>query len=137
VGIDGARLVVGGRRHLDELGVEGLAIGGDISAVLDAIAAAEGDVCVLASGDPGFFGIVRPLAARFGADMLEVHPAPSSVSLAFARLGIPWDDAVFVSAHGRALDASRLGGRKIAVLTSLDNPPEMVGQLLDGDPRAV
>ena len=41
--------------------------------------------CVLASGDPGFFGIARPVAARFGRRSVRVHPAPSSVALAFAR----------------------------------------------------
>jgi precorrin-6B C5,15-methyltransferase / cobalt-precorrin-6B C5,C15-methyltransferase len=128
-----ADLIVGGQRHLDEFGLDGLAIGGDVGAVLDAIAAEPGKVCVLASGDPGFFGIVRPLAERFGTELLDVHPAPSSVSLAFARLGLPWDDAVVVSAHGRALDAARLHGPKVAVLTSPDNPPELVGKLLDGD----
>ena len=60
-------------------------------------------VCVLASGDPGFFGIVRVLAERFGSERLAVHPAPSSVALAFARAGTSWDDATVVSAHGRPL----------------------------------
>ena len=131
--IEDADLVVGGRRHLDAVGVEGVVIGGDIEAVLDAVATEPGIVCVLASGDPGFFGIVRPLAERFGA--LEVHPAPSSVSVAFARLGLPWDDAVVVSAHGRPITADRLGGRKVAVLTSPEIPPERVGQILGDDDR--
>ena len=135
--LDTANLIVGGQRHLDEFGLDGVAIGGDIGAVLDAIAAEPGKVCVLASGDPGFFGIVRPLAERFGPDLLEVHPSASSVSLAFARLGLPWDDTVVVSAHGRSLDATRLHGRKVAVLTSPDNPPELVGKVLDGDGRTV
>ena len=38
---------------------------------------------------------------RFGPEALEIHPAPSSVAVAFARAGIHWDDAVVVSAHGR------------------------------------
>jgi precorrin-6Y C5,15-methyltransferase (decarboxylating) len=90
-------------------------------------------VCVLASGDPGFFGIVRTLAERFGAERLEVRPAPSSVSLAFARIGLPWDDATVVSAHGRPLaDAARAAAAsaKAAVLVSPDNPPEALGKEL-------
>src|SRR4051794_18894546 len=133
--IDGAELIVGGQRHLDEFGLDGLAIGGDIGAVFDAIAAVEGNVCVLASGDPGFFGIVRPLAERFGADMLEVHPAPSSVALAFARLGIPWDDALVVSAHGRdpraAINAA-LRHPKVAILTEPRAPAESIVAALEG-----
>ncbi|HEX3621566.1 MAG TPA: precorrin-6y C5,15-methyltransferase (decarboxylating) subunit CbiE [Acidimicrobiales bacterium] len=128
-----ADLVVGGRRHLDGLAGRHVVIGGDLAPVLDAIAAEPGRVCVLASGDPGFFGIVRALAARFGPDALDVRPAASSVSLAFARLGLPWDDAVVVSAHGRPVaDAARraAGAAKAAVLTSPDTPPEALGKEL-------
>src|SRR5205085_3568608 len=87
----------------------------------------------LASGDPGFFGVVRLLAERFGPDALDVRPAPSSVSLAFARIGLPWDDAVVVSAHGRPLaDAARLAvhAPKAAVLVAPDAPPEALGKEL-------
>ena len=92
-------------------------------------------VCVLASGDPGFFGIVRVLAATVGSGRLRVHPAPSSVSLAFARLGLSWDAAVVVSVHGRRL-ADAVGAvrssahRPVAVLTSPDNPPQTVAAAL-------
>ena len=72
-------------RHLDE--------------ALDAIAAREGPTAVLASGDPGFFGIVRALRAR--GITPHVIPAVSSVADAFARIGLDWDDALVVSAHGR------------------------------------
>jgi len=129
-----ADLVVGGRRHLAGAGGgRHLVIDGDLGPVLDAIAAEPGRVCVLASGDPGFFGIVRALAERFGPDALDVRPAPSAVSLAFARLGLPWDDAIVVSAHGRPLDeAARraTAATKVAVLTSPESPPEALGKEL-------
>lgn len=130
--VESAALVVGGRRHLDALAPGGLVVGGDLRAVLDAIAAEPGVVCVLASGDPGFFGMVRPLAERFGPERLEVHPAPSSVASAFARLAVPWDDAIVVSAHGRPLaDAvAAAAGPKVAVLVSPENPPEALGRAL-------
>jgi len=130
-----ADLVVGGRRHLAGVGGRHMVIGADLAPVLDAIAAEPGRVCVLASGDPGFFGIVRALADRFGPHALDVTPAPSSVSLAFARLGLPWDDAVVVSAHGRPLaGAARQAAAapKAAVLTSPDSPPEALGKELVG-----
>lgn len=128
-----ADLVVGAPRHLAAHAPAGrpvLPLDGDIGAVLDEIATADGRVCVLASGDPGFFGIVRPLAERFGREALDVRPAPSSVSMAFARLGVPWDDAVVVSAHGRPVaEAARLAAAqpKAAVLVSPDSPPEALG----------
>src|SRR6266496_2845886 len=88
-------------------------------AVLDAIMSHRGPVAVLASGDPGFFGIVRAIAER-GASP-TVLPAPSSVAVAFARLGLPWDDALVLSAHGRnprPVLAAALGCAKAAILTA-------------------
>ncbi|HWW54475.1 MAG TPA: precorrin-6y C5,15-methyltransferase (decarboxylating) subunit CbiE, partial [Acidimicrobiales bacterium] len=104
-----------------------------LDSLFDVVASESGVVCVLASGDPGFFGVVRPLAERFGPAALRVHPAPSAVSLAFARLGWNWDDAAVVSAHGRPLaDAARLAARlpKVAVLVSAESPPEALGREL-------
>jgi len=90
-------------------------------------------VVVLASGDPGFFGVLRSLCEVIDREQLLVLPTTSSVSVAFARLGLPWDDAVVVSAHGRPLaDAAAVvrSARKAAVLTAPDQPPEAVGKAL-------
>jgi len=136
VAIEAAPLVVGAPRHLRTLtpiGARTLPIDGPLADVLDALERERGGVCVLASGDPGFFGIARVLAERFGPDRLDVHPAPSSVSLAFARLGLPWDDAAVISAHGRPLaEAARRAVRhaKAAVLVAPDAPPEALGREL-------
>ena len=117
-------------------GAERVAFEGDLEQALDQIAGARGRVCVLATGDPGFFGITRALARRFGPSLLDVHPAPSSVSLAFARLGLSWDDARVVSAHGRplpvALEEMR-GAEKVAVLCSPESPPEAIASALIAD----
>jgi precorrin-6Y C5,15-methyltransferase (decarboxylating) len=133
--IDAADLLLGSPRLLDAIPARArkVPIEGGLAPLLAAAAAEPGRVCVLASGDPGFFGIVRPLAERFGPQVLEVHPAPSSVSMAFARLGLPWDDALVVSAHGRPLDdaaAAALGAPKAAVLVSPESPPEALGSHL-------
>ena len=66
----------------------------------DALAAGRPAV-LLASGDPLWFGIGRVLLQHFAPDQLRFHPAPSSLQLAFARLGRPWQDASWVSLHGR------------------------------------
>jgi precorrin-6Y C5,15-methyltransferase (decarboxylating) len=92
-------------------------------------------VCIVVSGDPGFFGLARVAAARFG-EALRVYPAPSSVSLAFARAGTNWDDAVVVSAHGRdsagvdrAVQAV-VRHPKVAVMTAPADPPQRLGRAL-------
>ncbi len=133
--LENADLVIGGRRHLDFLRptCRSLAIKGDILEILDEIDSESGSVCVVSSGDPGFFGMVRSLAERFGPTRLDVYPAPSSVSLAFARLGLAWDDAIVVSAHGRSLDdavAILANVQKGAVLTSPTNTAQALGKAL-------
>ena len=82
---------------------------------------AEGPVVVLASGDPLWFGLGRILCDRIGAERLRFHPAPTSLQLAFARIGHPWQDTDWVSLHGRDPEilASTLQKRPaaLAVLT--------------------
>ena len=127
----GASVVAGARRQLASVSVPpaaGVIVIQHLDTALDAICAARGPAVVLASGDPGFFGIVRALRAR-GATPV-VLPAVSSVALAFARLGLDWADALVLSAHGRDLRpvlAAALAHPKAAILTG---PPEATaGQL--------
>ena len=150
VGLDGSRLtgeaadavaaaslVVGGRRQLAAVslpaGTPTMPLG-PLAPALEALAAHRaGHAVVLASGDPGFFGILRSLRER-GLEC-TVLPAVSSVSLAFARAMIPWDDAQVVSAHGRdprhAVNVCR-AHPKVAVLTGPKCGPADVGAALDG-----
>ena len=58
--------------------------------------------CVLASGDPMCFGVGATLARSLPVDEMHVLPAPSSVSLAAARLGWPLHELTTVSLVGRA-----------------------------------
>ncbi len=68
---------------------------------LEAALETDRPVVVLASGDPLWFGIGRLLLLHLGPERLRFHPAPSSLQLAFARLGRPWQDASWISLHGR------------------------------------
>ncbi len=85
-----------------------------------ALAAGE-RVVLLASGDPLWFGIGRLLLQHLPAERLRFHPGPTSLQLAFARLGRPWQDATWISLHGRDPEplAARLQQRPaaLAVLT--------------------
>ncbi|MFH8449703.1 precorrin-6y C5,15-methyltransferase (decarboxylating) subunit CbiE [Streptomyces fungicidicus] len=143
---DGAELVVGGRRHLDAVrlpeGAERVVLG-PLAPALDTVGeyvAGERPVVVLASGDPGFFGIVRALAERFGPERLDVRPGVSSVAAAFARAGLTWDDAVVVSAHGRdprtAVHLCR-AHPKVAVLTGPGAGPAELGAALRDTARVL
>ena len=61
--------------------------------------------CVLASGDPFFFGVGTLLRRHFAAEEMICLPAPSAFSLAAARLGWSLQDCATLSLHGRALEA--------------------------------
>lgn len=138
-----AELVLGGARQLDAVETNGarrLRLGGDLGPALAAIEEAGGPVVVLASGDPGFFGIVRALGERLGRRDLEVLPAPSSIAVAFARAGLAWDDALVVSAHGRdprrAVNACRTHP-KVGVLTEPRFGPTELAAALAGLERTL
>ncbi|MFB7458675.1 MULTISPECIES: precorrin-6y C5,15-methyltransferase (decarboxylating) subunit CbiE [unclassified Streptomyces] len=108
---------------------------GSVALAARRIAAHRGTAVVFADGDPGFFGVVRTLRApEFGLEV-EVVPGVSSVAAAFARAGMPWDDAQVVVAHKRTLRRAVNVCRahaKVAVLTAPGAGPAELGLLLDG-----
>jgi len=134
-----ATLVVGAARHLSTVDCSDAerVVLGDVATAVQRLAAHPGPAVVLASGDPGFFGIVRAL--RRAGLRPEVLPALSSVAVAFSRLGLPWDDAVVVSAHGstgdralrRAVHTCR-AYPKVAVLTGPGAGPAELAAALPG-----
>jgi precorrin-6Y C5,15-methyltransferase (decarboxylating) len=99
------------------------------------IAQPDGDICVLASGDPMLHGIGATLARRLGTEFLEVHPHVSAFALACARLGWPAADVSLVSAVGRPADvvASLLqpGRRVVAYVTGQAGAAAIAGVLRD------
>ncbi|SEQ77825.1 precorrin-6Y C5,15-methyltransferase (decarboxylating) [Streptomyces sp. yr375] len=108
---------------------------GSVALAARRIAGHRGTAVVLADGDPGFFGVVRTLRApEFGLEV-EVVPAVSAVAAAFARAGMPWDDAQVVVAHRRTLRRAVNVCRahtKVAVLTSPGAGPAELGLLMEG-----
>ena len=119
-----------------DVGGERVELWGDLGAVVDhAVAqrAAGRRPCILADGDPGYHGMVRFAANRLGDGDLAVHPAPSSIALAWARVGANWDDAVVASAYAQTPDevvATIAGHDKVAALVSRHLPPAGLGAAL-------
>lgn len=128
-----AGVVVGGRRHLDEMAVpdeKRIVLGGLTGAVEKIQRLPEGtDVVILASGDPLWFGVVRKL--RSIGLRPNVVTRASSVAEAFARIGLPWDDAVTVSAHGRPVEAAIAAARRYAKVAVMTDPREPLTQLTE------
>lgn len=137
--IQEADLLVGGGKVLKAfpgLPGERFVIKGNLEGVIRKIRQAlkkDAKVVVLGSGDPNFFGIARFLLKAFAPEEMEIHPHVSSVQLAFASIRIDWKDAVFVSVHGRELDAVVHEVRrhpKVAILTDAKNHPARIAKVL-------
>ena len=131
-------LVAGGRRILDELGVDEarrLPLNGlDDFAARIREAASTGDVCVLADGDPLLYGIGESLLRYFEPGELRFHPNVSALQAACARFGLPWKDCAALSLHGRddaaPLFAALAHGRLAAVYTDDRHSPDAIARLL-------
>lgn len=150
-----AQLVIGGSRTL-ALFAEQIApqaqqrdLTGALSQVPEWIRAAQAEgqqVVVLATGDPLCHGIAAYLASRLCIEAIEVLPNVSTLQLACARLGLPWQDMKFSSVHsknaGDWLEGSEPGhglyallrdirqNDRLAILTSPDNTPDRIARML-------
>nr|WP_028477782.1 bifunctional cobalt-precorrin-7 (C(5))-methyltransferase/cobalt-precorrin-6B (C(15))-methyltransferase [Nocardia sp. CNY236] len=90
-------------------------------------------LCVLASGDPMFFGIGVTLVRLLGVQALRILPQPSSASLACARLGWSVADTPVVSLVGRRLETvlPELADRmRLLVLSADEHTPDQLARLL-------
>ena len=110
--------------------------GTDVAGILDTIASRRDDgrqVVLLATGDPGIFSLAKPVIRRFGRENCEVIPGISSVQVAFARLGLGWQDARIVTAHSSEPEMTAADLRpagKIAVLGGRETALAWIAGLL-------
>ena len=132
----GASRIFGGQRQLDLLPA---CIRGERQLwpspfSLDPVLALRGEpVCVLASGDPMFFGVGASLARQVPDAEMLILPAPSSCSLAAARMGWPLQEVVTLSVVARplaALNAQLFSGVRLLVLSNDGQSPAAVAALL-------
>ena len=135
--IDEAEVLVGGERHLSKVplgGEQRIDWDGDFDAAFDKIEKMKDRrVVVLASGDPLHYGVGANIVRRFGADQVNVIPAPGAFSLVAADLGWPLADVKCLTVHGRALEAVTLyltPGRRLLVLSWDGETPEKLAGLL-------
>jgi precorrin-6B C5,15-methyltransferase / cobalt-precorrin-6B C5,C15-methyltransferase len=132
-----AVFIVGGKRHLalaGSLRAETMIWPSPIENALDAIEARRRrSVCVLASGDPFFFGVGAMLMRRFAADEMISVPAPSAFALVASRLGWSQQDCALLTLHGRPLEAiipHLCPGARIIALSWDDATPAKLAALL-------
>lgn len=140
--IQEADVLVGSRRLLSlfpEVKAEKLLFGKNYRPLLNKIASisTRKKIVVLVSGDPGFFSYARLIVNRLGRENCEIIPGISSVQLAFAAIGKPWNDAYFISLHGRREELPKLlealkTREKVAVLNDSALSPRLLCHILRG-----
>lgn len=131
-----AGMLLGGERQLalfPDFAGEKVVIDANLGEMVERLKKRDRMAVVLASGDPLFFGVGRYLLRNLPEEEFEFVPNVSSVQYAFAKIKEPWDDAVFISAHGRGLKGAVdriVANDKAAVLTDEGNTPAAIASEL-------
>lgn len=129
--INKADILIGHQRHLEvfaEFTGEKRELG-DLPELIEFLKKTDRLVVLLASGDPTFFGISRFLLRNLPKERIEIFPNVTSMQYAFARIKEPWDDGIFVSAHGRGMHQAVdkiIAAEKACVLTDKVNTPAAI-----------
>jgi precorrin-6Y C5,15-methyltransferase (decarboxylating) len=137
--IDRAEVLVGGERHLAMLpddDREKLTWPTPLVGLIDDIKAHRGRrVCVMATGNPMFYGVGVTLARHIPIEEMEVVPAPSAFALACARLGWSQADVETLTLHGRppeSIHAYIQPDVRLLILSYDGSTPARVAELLRG-----
>src|ERR1044072_2060276 len=123
-----SEVLIGHQRHLDifpDFRGEKIVLR-DLAQLREFLQKTDKRVALLASGDPTFFGISRFLLRNLPKDRIEIFTNVTSMQYAFSRIKEPWDDAIFVSVHGRGMHAAVdkiIAAEKACVLTDKTNTP--------------
>jgi len=133
-----ASVIVGGERHLAMLPPEDcrekLVWRTPIQDSVNEIIRRRGQrVCVLASGDPMWYGIGVTLTRHIPMTEITIIPSVSTLSLACSRLGWSLTEVETVSLCGRPpalLNAWVYPGAKLLVLSESGQTPAIVAEIL-------
>lgn len=88
------------------------------------------EIAILASGDPCFYGIVDFLKTK-KIQVGEVIPGLSSFQYMMAKLQKNWNEAVFVSFHGREGNIEKIIHNRLSIiLTDSKNTPMTISTSL-------
>ena len=137
--VDNAEVLVGGERHLAMLPEDGrarLTWTTPLTILVEEIARRRGTkICVLASGDPMFYGVGVAIARYVPCEEMTVVPGLSAFSLTAARLGWGLADCGLLTLHGRPLEQLHphvQPGARLLILSEDGTTPGKVAALLRG-----
>ncbi|WHE07736.1 precorrin-6y C5,15-methyltransferase (decarboxylating) subunit CbiE [Thermoanaerobacterium thermosaccharolyticum] len=128
-----ADVLVGGRRHLEEfkdIDCEKIMI--NASTDYHSILNKEGNIVILASGEPSLYGIAEVILKYVDKKQLEIIPGISSIQYMCAKLKITMNDLAIVSLHGRTEDLVKKlkENKKVAIFTDDTHTPQFVAAML-------
>lgn len=136
--VETAEVLMGGARHLalvPDTGAERI-VWSHLRQDLETLPRHRGRrVCVLASGDPMWFGVGATIARLLPPGEYTVVPHASAFSLAAARLAWPLQEVTTLSVHARPLEVLNLHlvpGARLLVLTQDGSTPARIAGLLNG-----
>jgi cobalt-precorrin-7 (C5)-methyltransferase len=132
--IEAATFLVGGKRALQTYAKpqqQTLVVDANIAGLLQRLQQqlAQSDVVVMVSGDPGYYSLLETFRRELPKARLRVIPGISSFQLAFARIGLPWQTARLLSAHGRKPEPELLEykpGLVLSFLTDTSRQPATI-----------
>ncbi|MBW4556507.1 MAG: precorrin-6y C5,15-methyltransferase (decarboxylating) subunit CbiE [Trichormus sp. ATA11-4-KO1] len=136
--VDQAEVIIGGDRHLAMLPPddqrEKIVWAAPISTSIAEIIHRRGQlICVLASGDPMFYGIGVTLTRQIPIAEITIIPAPSTFSLACAKLGWSLTEVETLSLCGRPaslLQSYIYPGAKLLILSAGKDTPAIAAEIL-------
>jgi len=104
-----SEVIISGQRNLELFAVEGketVVIKNNLDEICSYIAAhlQQKKMIVLASGDPGIYGIASYLQKKLQGIEMEIIPGVSSLQYLCAKLKISWEDIYITSLHGRKIN---------------------------------
>lgn len=88
-------------------------------------------ISVAVSGDTGFHSLLGYLKKNLPGVSLKVYPGVGSLQYFFGRLGLTWEQARLVSAHGRELAWDEIGPEDlVGILTDTVTTPAAIASEL-------
>lgn len=92
----------------------------------------EKKICIIVSGDTGFYSLLSYLSKNFKSSDLNVIPGISSYQYLFSKIGEVWQNYKLLSVHGREMDYVEIlkKSKKIVLLTDDKNTPYSIAKTI-------
>ncbi|MGO1819440.1 MAG: precorrin-6y C5,15-methyltransferase (decarboxylating) subunit CbiE [Senegalia sp. (in: firmicutes)] len=137
--INESDIIIGAKRNLENIDTsdkETFDISKGLSKMIDYINEniENKTIAVVVSGDTGFFSLKSFIKKNLKDVEMNIIPGISSVQYMFSRINESWEDAYFLSLHGRDEDILEIvkQNKKLAILTDkIWNPQKIAKELVD------